>query len=307
MEYQLPKTLIEAVTYFSIPENCSEFVARIHWSGGKARCPECDSLDVILMARYQRYHCRECRKQFSIKLGTIFEKSPLPLSKWLPVMWLMANAKNGISSHEIARSVGVTQKTAWFMSHRLREVMRTGTFKKLSGVVEADESFVGGSDHNRHASKKTHKRGRGSNIPVMGMVERGGKVVSHVIDGQTRKDLHKEVRRHVEKASVLYTDAFKSYHGLAGDYYRATVNHREGEYVRGDVHTNTIEGFWALFKRCIKGTHIHLSAFHLDRYLDEECYRYNLRKSDDQARFETGMSQIVGKRLTWNVLTGKAL
>ena len=164
------------------------------------------------------------------------------------------NAKNGISSYEIHRSLGVTQKTAWFMAHRIREVIRTGSVVVLSGTVGADESFMGGSDANRHASKKSHKRGRGAKTPVMGMVERGGQVVAKVIDAQTKKHLRSVLGTHVEKESVLYTDQFSGYHNLGGDYYRATINHKEGEYVRGDVHTNTIEGYWNLFKRCNIGT-----------------------------------------------------
>ena len=308
MEHELPKTLLEAVIYFSAAENCSEFVKRIHWSDGNARCPECDSSDVILMAKYQRYHCKECRKQFSIKLGTIFEKSPLPLSKWLPVMWLMCNAKNGISSYEIARSIGVTQKTAWFMSHRIREVMRTGTFKKLSGTVEADEVYIGGSRSNWSNSKRANTpMNRDHKIPVAAFVERGGEVVANVINDATEETIKGEVRKNVEPEAVLYTDQSNVYRGLGSEYWHATVNHSQSEYVRGDVSTNTVEGFFGLFKRCVKGTHIHMSAFHLDRYLDEECYRYNMRKGDDRARFETAAPQILGRRLTWNELTGKAL
>lgn len=309
MEAQLPKTLLEAVTYFSIAENASEFVRRIHWPDGNAKCAHCDSHNVTLMAKYQRFHCKDCRKQFSIKYGTIFEHSPLPLSKWLPVMWLMANAKNGISSHEIARAVGVTQKTAWFMSHRLREVMRTGTFKKLSGTVEADETFIGGSDKNRHA----HKRRRMNpympedKTVVMGMVERGGRVTAKVVDDTKARSLRPEIRKNIEAGSILYTDNHPSYDGLGGEYYRDTVNHADGQYKKGDTHTNNIENFWSLFKRCVKGTHIQLSPFHLDRYLDEECYRYNMRKSNDAVRFDVAMSRVLGRRLTYNVLTGKAL
>jgi transposase-like protein len=307
-EIQLPQTLLKAVTYFSIPENCSEFVKRIHWSDGNAVCPECESKDVILMAKRQKYHCRECRKQFSIKYGTIFEHSPLPLSKWLPVMWLMANAKNGISSHEIARSIGVTQKTAWFMSHRIREAMRTGTFKKLSGTVEADETYIGGLEKNRHASQRGFQAQGGSGKTIVfAAVERGGDVHAQVIDNTGAKTIQSNILAHVKIGSNLHTDENPSYPATRVLYKHASVNHSKGEYVRGKVHTNTVEGFFALFKRCIKGTHIHLSSWHLDRYLDEECYRYNMRKTDDGNRFAVGMTKVVGRRLTWNQLTGKPL
>ncbi|MFI5201105.1 MAG: IS1595 family transposase [Candidatus Kapaibacterium sp.] len=299
----LPKTLLEAVQYFSDNRTCVEFVRNLHWPDGNATCFHCGSAHVKALSNSQLWKCYDCKKKFSVKMGTIFEKSPLPLSKWLPAMWLLMNAKNGVSSCEIARSIGVCQKTAWFMMHRIREAMRNGSFLKLSGVVEADETFIGGNDSNRHADKK--HGGRESKSIVMGMVQRKGNVVSKVIDNTLGATMKNELRKHVAEESVLYTDESNSYNGLGGKYYRDSVNHFEKEFVRGDVHTNTIENYWSLFKRTLKGTYIHVAPFHLDRYLDEQAIRYNLRKGDDGSRFEQVASQTIGRRLTWKELTGQ--
>lgn len=305
---ETPRTLLEAVKYFDSNENCVEFVKSAVWPDGKATCPRCECQDCILLVNQQRWMCRECRKQFSIKLGTIFEKSPLPLSKWLVAMWLICNSKNGISSHELARAIGVTQKSTWFMLHRLREAMRTGTFKKLGGHVEVDETFVGGRSINKHAWKRTGVTGGADKTVVFGAVERGGEVTARVITSQKVAAMKEEVRKTVEAGANLYTDELTAYKYLKGEYAQEHVSHGKGEYSRKvdgkHVHTNTIEGFWSLLKRCIKGTWTHVEAFHLDRYLDEQCFRYNLRKGDDLSRFEIALTRVAGRRLTWNELTG---
>lgn len=192
------------------------------------------------------------------------------------------------------------------MSHRIREVMRTGSFKKLTGIVEADETFIGGKDKNRHANKKKHIQGHGDTTIVLGMIERGGRPVAAVVDSVKAKDLLPAIYKHVDSSATLYTDGLNSYRTLRADYQTGTVNHEKGEYVRGEVHTNTIENFWSLLKRGIKGTHIHVSPFHLDRYIDDQAFRYEHRKTNDFGRFDLSVSQAQGKRLTWNQLTGKA-
>lgn len=301
-----PKTLFEAVQFFADNDNCVEFVKSVVWPDGVATCPRCECQDCILLKNQQRWMCRDCRKQFSIKYNTIFEKSPLPLSKWLVAMWLTTSAKNGISSHELSRALGITQKSTWFMLHRIREAMRSGTFRKLSGVVEADESFIGGSEKNRHVTKQKYRRNgrKDDKTVVMGMLERGGEVVAKVVDNQKKPTITGEVRRHVEQGATLYTDALHSYRSLAGEYDHDFTDHRI-QYVRGEVHTNTIEGFWSLFKRCVKGTWIHIDMCHTDRYLDEQCFRYNTRKNNDAVRVEVALANVRGRRLTWNELTGK--
>jgi len=302
---ETPKSLIAAVRYFSDLAVCNRYMKRIKWPDGKPVCPHCQSENVTEIASRPILQCRACRKQCSFKTGTIFEDSPLGLDKWFPAVWSVANAKNGISSHELARALGVTQKTAWFMTHRIREAMTTGTFRKLSGTVEADETFIGGESRNMHKHIREKKiRGRGSvgKRIIQGLLERGGEVRAQVVESTEARDLHPVIISNVEKGSALMTDSAASYEALADRYVHEQVNHAI-EYVRDNVHTNGIDNFWALFKRCIKGTHIQLSPFHLQRYVDEEVFRFNARKTDDAGRFDRVMANVPGRRITYRLLT----
>jgi transposase-like protein len=307
---ELPKTLQEAIIYFGDPKNCNSFLADLRWKDGKVRCPNCDSDNVTYLASVNRYKCygKHAKAQFSLKVGTIFEDSPISLDKWLCAMWLIVNCKNGISSCEVAKDLGITQKSAWFMDHRIRFALYSGSFEKLSGHVEADETFIGGKARNMHVAQRRRRitgTGGKDKTAVMGIVERGGKVRTIVIPNRKRKALQAEVRKHVEAGSALYTDALLSYRGLASDYAHQVVDHAVA-YVDGAVHTNTLENFWALLKRGISGTYVSVEPFHLFRYLDEQAYRYNNRNDmTDFDRFKLAASQIVGKRLTWDQVTGK--
>lgn len=304
-----PKSLQEAVIYFADLDNCQAYLAEKRWPNGVV-CPTCGSRDVRYLAKQRRWECKakHAKKQFSIKVGTIFEDSPIGLDKWLCAVWMITACKNGISSWELHRALGVTQKSAWFMLHRVRLGLQNNDGTKLSGEVEVDESFIGGKARNMHAAKKAEKMTAGSNkgkTIAFAMVERGGKVKTAVVDRRRKKELQAQIREHVQVGSAIFSDELLSYEGLNDDYKHAVINHAL-EYVNGNVHTNTMENFWSLVKRQIHGTYVNVEPFHLFRYLDEQSFRYNNREMTDGERFEVAVRQIVGKRLTYAELTGKA-
>ena len=304
-----PKTLQDAILYFSDPVRCREYVVVRRWPGG-VTCPRCGNQKVKFQEKYNRWQCstRHDRRQFTVKTGTIFEDSPLGLDKWLCAMWLVVNCKNGVSSYEIHRAIGVTQKTAWFMDHRIRLALTMGSVEKLSGEVEADETFIGGKARNMHAAKRARRitgTGGKDKTAVLGVLERGGKVRATVVPSRKKGALQPEVRKHVEAGSVLYTDALKSYEGL-NEFEHGVIDHAE-KYVDGKIHTNGMENFWSLLKRSINGTYMSVEPFHLFRYLDEQVYRFNSRKLRDGERFSIAVAGILGKRVTFKQLTGNAV
>jgi len=308
MEQEL-NTLQEAIAYFSNPVNCREYVVARRWPNGVA-CPTCGSVKVKFSEKHNRWQCssHHARRQFTVKTGTIFEDSPLGMDKWLCAMWQVVNCKNGVSSYEVHRAIGVTQKTAWFMDHRIRLALRMGSFEKLSGEVEVDETFIGGLARNMHKDKRelciTGTGGK-NKVPVMGFLQRGGQVRSQLIPNRKKNTLQGMVRGQVADGSAVYTDALASYDGLEAAYRHQVVDHAI-EYVRGRVHTNGLENFWSLLKRGIKGTYVSVEPFHLARYLDEQAFRYNYREDmNDGDRFDLAVLQIVGKRLAYAELTGK--
>ena len=303
-----PSNLIEAVRHFSDPDVCVAFVASLRWPDGPV-CPLCDGTEHSYLTTRRLWKCKACKHQFSVKVGTIFEDSPIGLDKWLTAIWIIANSKNGVSSHELGRSVGLTQKSAWFVLHRIRAAMQTGSFSKFSGVVEIDETFVGGKAANMHPAKRREKiggRGWSGKTPVMGFKQRGGNVRAKVITPDfTRPAMQAHVRDHVEPGSSVYTDAHSGYTGLEGDYSHGTVDHAR-YYVDGRVHTNGIENFWSLLKRGLKGTYVQVAPGHLFRYLDERVFTFNQRDLNDFGRFVTVLGRVSGRRLTYAALTGKA-
>lgn len=300
-----PRTLQEAMRHFSDADVCTQLMVDVRWPFGVV-CPHCQSNAVGKMSKTRRvWNCKACKKQFSVKVGTVFEDSPIGLDKWLPALWLIANAKNGISSYEIHRALGVTQKTAWFMLHRIRTAMKTGTFEKLSGQVEADETFIGGKAKNMHKAKRAARiKGRGAvgKEIVMGLLERGGEVKTKRIKNTSRATLHREIAENVEYGSEVHTDAFPAYKGLDERYIHQVVDHAV-TYVQGNVSTNGLENFWSLLKRTVKGTYVSVDAFHLERYLDEQAYRFNARHLDDANRFIEVLESVTNKRLTYKQLT----
>lgn len=310
-----PSTLQEAIIHFADADNCLRYMVAHRWPDGVV-CPVCGRKDVSYLANQRKWQCKSghAKRQFTSKIGTIFEDSPLGLEKWLPAVWIITAAKNGVSSCEIARSLGVTQKTAWFMLHRIRLAMQSGSLMKLggggSGEVEADETFIGGKARNMHLSVKARRitgTGTKDKTAVMGILERGGEVRTIVVPSRKKAVLQAEVKKHVEAGAALYTDALLSYEGLASHFAHKVVDHAV-EYVNGRIHTNGLENFWSLLKRGIGGTYVSVEPFHLFRYLDEQAFRYNNRKDKSDAdRFSAVMSQVAGKRLTYAEVTGKVL
>jgi transposase-like protein len=312
-----PKSLQEAAVYFADPNNCIDYLSIRRWPVGRVLCPTCGSDSVKFNAARRWWQCasHHSKRQFSVKVGTIMEDSAIPLDKWLMAMWMLSNCKNGISSYEIARDVKVTQKSAWFMLHRIRLAMQDENFgSKLRGEVEADETFIGGKARNMH--RDVHARritGCGQSFRdktvVMGVMERGGRVRTQVIPDRQKHTLQPIVREHVEVGSALYTDEMGGYKGLQGEYEHQIIDHAV-KYVDGRVHTNGMENFWSLLKRGLGGTYVAVEPFHLFRYLDEQVFRFNNRgnkenKITDADRFDMVVRKIVGKRLTFAALTGK--
>jgi transposase-like protein len=306
-----PQTFISAIQHFSNADNCLNFLANRRWKNG-VNCPTCGRKDVTFIPSRRLWQCktRHPKAQFSVKTGTILEDSPIGLDKWLPVVWLLSGCKNGISSCEVARDLGVTQKTAWFMLHRIRFAMQDEvTGGKIGGPgceIEADETMIGGKARNMHQGKRNKARqldNFGKAI-VSAVLERHGEVRAKVIPNRRKKVIQEHVREHVEVGSTVYSDELKSYDGL-DEYTHQVINHAE-TYVNGQIHTNGLENFWSLLKRGINGTYVSVEPFHLFRYVDEQAFRYNTRKGmTDAERFELLCTKITGKRLTYDELIAK--
>jgi transposase-like protein len=306
----VPSTLQEAIVYFGDPDRCFQYALNLRWPNGVVSCPRCGSEKHSFIKTRRIWFCAGCKKQFTLKVGTIFEDSPLGLDKWMCAFWMICNCKNGISSCEVARAIGITQKSAWFMMHRIRLALHDTAPAKFGGEVEADETFIGGKSRNMHIAQRKRRitaAGVKDKTAVMGLLERGGKVRTKVVSNRKKHALQAEVRKHVEAGAALYTDALRSYDGLAGEYVHKVIDHAVA-YVDGRIHTNGLENFWSLLKRGINGTYVSVEPFHLFRYLDEQSFRYNNRKDiGDQGRFELGMKHVADRRLTYKELTGKEL
>lgn len=309
----LPQTLLEAIRYFDDPDVCTEFVSSLRWPNGPV-CPTCGGTEHSFLKTRRIWKCknRDCHKQFSVKAGTIFEDSPIPLDKWLCAIWLIANAKNGISSYELHRSIGITQKSAWFVLHRIRLAMQIGNFERFDGEVETDESFVGPTGKFMHKDKKDRvmqgRGGWGHKAVIVGTVQRGqdgrsSRVRAEVVPGRTNEAVRGHVRKTVQPGAKLYTDLYNAYNILGDEYDHEAIDHMS-EYVRGRVHTNGIENFWSLLKRGLKGTYVAVDADHLFRYLDERVFTFNERDKNDLGRFVTVLASVAGRRLTYAELTG---
>ncbi|HWX15369.1 MAG TPA: IS1595 family transposase [Chthoniobacterales bacterium] len=306
-----PQTLHDAIKYFSNEENAFNFIKAIRWPDGVVKCPTCGSAKLSFLSTRKLWKCKNAhaKQQFSVKVGTVLEDSAITLDKWLCAFWLIVNAKNGISSYELHRAIGVTQKTAWFMLQRIRLAMQQGSIEKMKGRVEADETFIGGLARNMHKSKKKHLgTGGAGKVAVMGLLERnapdgGSRVRCKVVPNVRRGALDPAVRQNVETGSEVITDAFPSYESLSDAYVHQVIDHAEC-YAKDHVHTNGLENFWSLLKRALKGTYVNVEPFHLFRYLDEQAFRFNERKENDAGRFVKALRGITGKGLRYAKLIG---
>lgn len=310
----MPRTLQEAIVHFSDPAVCFMQMVKLRWPDGVVKCPTCGSTKLSFIKNRMLFECqtKHPKRQFSVKVGTIMEDSALGLDKWLVAMWLIANAKNGISSYELGRAIGVTQKSAWFMLHRIRLAMQDDKGGKLSGIVEVDETYIGAKARNMTGEKRDrvlggHKGGHAGKVAVQGLLERTSdvrqsQVKLRVVKGARREHLVPNIIEHVEPLSQVHTDALKSYEKLPDSFFHKFIDHAE-KYVDGNVHTNSLENFWSLLKRTLNGTYVSVEPFHLFRYLDEQAFRFNNRRLSDMARFAITAASVVGKRITFNQLT----
>src|SRR6266516_2671107 len=305
----IPETLTGAIRYFGSADKCHDFMVAMRWHTG-VRCPHCGSENIGKLVLPRRiWNCKACHRQFTVKVGTIFEDSPLGLDKWLPATWMIVNARNGVSSCELARSLGVTQKTGWFMLHRIRLAMQDGSIEKFSGRVEADETYIGAKARNLHKHKKTGKTGMAGKTAVLGLLEREAgdkpsRVRCKVMKRVRVPDIDPTVRANIEKGSEIITDKFSSYYRLPDEYIHQVIDHAVS-YAEGHVHVNCLENFWSLLKRALKGTYVNVEPFHLFRYLDEQAFRFNERKDNDKGRFLQNIANFAGKRLIYSKLIGQ--
>src|ERR1700722_16399888 len=312
---ETPDSLQEAIIWFREFENCRRFMMHLRWPDDKVLCPRCGSDHVFYIQKQRVWKCygKHDHAKFSLKTGTVFEDSPIALEKWLPAAWLIMNCKNGISSYEVARALGVTQKTAWFMLQRIRLALQDDlTGGMLNGEVEVDETFIGGKVRNMHKDRKRkvqqHSQ-KGEKAIVLGILERASdtkhkRVRATVIPDRKRNTMQTEIAGTIAKGAKVYSDEWGNMWRMDENYEHGIVAHL-ATYVDGQIHTQGIENFWSLLKRSLGGTYISVEPFHLFRYVDEQSFRFNNRKMTDAERFVIGMKQIQGKRLTFDELTGK--
>lgn len=305
-----PETLLEASRYFADLTVCENYMRDVRWKGGNPVCPKCGSERIGEISTRRLLRCKDCRKQFSDKVGTIFEDSALGLDKWFVAVWSVANCKNGISSHELGRAIGVGQKTAWFMLHRIRKAMEVGSFEKFDGEVEADTTYIGGESKNMHLARRERViRGRGTvgKVAVHGVLQRGtetacSQILATVIEAEDGETVAQDICCKVRRGATVFTDEARAYSAIEESHLREIIDHSIA-YAIGNIHTNGVENFWSLLKRSLGGTYVAVAPFHLFRYVVEQVFRFNFRKWTDAQRFRFVLSQVFGRRLTYRLLT----
>ena len=296
--------LLEVTAFFADNDRSKAYLEDLRW-GGKITCPHCANDKIYTFAKRFTYKCAKCRKPFSVTKGTIFENSALSLQKWFAAVYLLTSHKKGISSMQLSKDLGITQKSAWFVLQRIRFAMRTKSFNApLTNTVEIDETFVGGKNKNRHANKKVeNSQGRSvkDKVAVLGIIERGGELRAGAIRNTSANSLTPIILGNVSQEAKVVTDEWTGYNGLSNYYDHSVVNHGRGEYVTGNFHTNTIEGFWSLLKRGLVGIYHQVSPKHIDRYITEFAYRYNTKEFNERGRFDNAMAKV-NCRLTYDDL-----
>jgi len=290
------ENLIDLLTYFSDEQVCRDYLEQIRWAGD-LKCPykDCGHDHINKYKDGKRYKCAKCKRQYSVKVGTIFHDSKVSLKKWFAAVYLITSHKKGISSHQLHRDIGVTQKTAWYMLHRVRKALGMKCEDKLEGVVEADETFIGGEEKNKHASKQTigtQGRSLKTKAPVVGVIERNGELRAEKVKDTRGYNLKTFIIKNVEFGSELHTDEWMGYRGLNRIFNHRVVKHNEGQYVIDNTHTNTLEGFWSLLKRGVVGIYHSISEKHLQKYVDEFVFRYNTREYSEDYRFDVMLNRI---------------
>ena len=292
--------LCDIIERFGCENRCREYLIELRWPDG-VECPECKNKSISWISTRKQYDCNDCRHRFSVKSGTVLHDSHLPLFKWFLVAYMMIESKKGISANQVKRTIGVSYKTAWYLCHRIRSEMGDACNTRLNDTIEADETFIGGKEKNRHLNKRAKKRlgGNWGKETVFSLVERGGRVHSVHTSSVSAATLRPILVSQLDKRTKLITDDAGQYRHMHRDFQHEVVNHSAREYVRGEAHTNTVEGYFSILKRGITGIYHHVSQQHLKRYLGEFDFRYNFRHVSDTERTGEALKGVVGKRLTY--------